>query len=79
MTGSRKKVVGWNGDRLRRDALKRANSAVCGRVISCSRGQGRWRTELELRRLSDRSRIIRKIDNVFLGKGSAGIQYANLS
>jgi len=33
----RKKMSGGNGDTLRRDALKRA--AVCGRVISCSRGQ----------------------------------------
>ena len=44
----RKKMSGSKGDTLRRDALKRADSAVCGRVISCSRGQGRWRTELEL-------------------------------
>lgn len=44
----RKKMSGCNGDTLRRDALKRVDSAVCGRVISCSRGQERWRTELEL-------------------------------
>ena len=43
-----KKLSGSDGDTLRRDALNRANSAVCGRVISCSRGQERWRTELEL-------------------------------
>ena len=41
-------VVQGNGDTLRRDAPKRVDSAVCGRVISCSRGQERWRTELEL-------------------------------
>ena len=41
-------MSGCNGDTLRRDALKRASSAVCGRVISCSGGQERWRTELEL-------------------------------
>ena len=46
--GNRKKMSGRNGDTLRRDALKRADSAVCGRVISCSRGQERWGTELEL-------------------------------
>src|SRR3974390_2924930 len=46
--GDRKKMSGCNGDTLRRDALKRADSAVCGRVISCSRDQERWRTELEL-------------------------------
>jgi hypothetical protein len=46
--GDRKKTSGGNGDTLRRDALKRADSAVCGRVFSCSRGQERWRTELEL-------------------------------
>jgi hypothetical protein len=41
--------MSWcNGGTLRRDALKRAESAECGRVISCSRGQERWRTELEL-------------------------------
>ena len=43
-----KKVSRGDGDTLRRDAVKRADSAVCGRVISCSRGQERWRTELEL-------------------------------
>ena len=48
--GDRKKRVGWKRDTLRRDALKRADSAVCGRVISCSCGQKWWRTELELRR-----------------------------
>ena len=37
-----------SGDTLRQDALKRADSAVCGRVISCSRGQEWGRTELEL-------------------------------
>ncbi len=47
--GERKKMSGCNRDTLRRDALKRADSAVCGRVISCGRGQERWRTELELR------------------------------
>ena len=41
-------MSGGNGDTLRRDALKRTDSAVCGRVISCSPGQERWRTELEL-------------------------------
>ena len=44
----RKKMSGCNGDTLRRDALQRADRAVCGRVISCSRGQERWRTKLEL-------------------------------
>ena len=46
--GDRKKMSGCNGDTLLRDTLKRADGAVCGRVISCSRGQTRWRTELEL-------------------------------
>ena len=46
--GDRKKLSGGNGDTLRRDALKRVDSTVCGRVISCSRGLERWRTELEL-------------------------------
>ena len=41
-------MSGGNGDTLRRDALKRADSGVCERVISCSRGQERWRTKLEL-------------------------------
>ena len=36
--GDRKKIFGSNGDALGRDALKRADSAVCGRVISCSDG-----------------------------------------
>jgi hypothetical protein len=48
--GERKKMSGDDGDRLRRDAVKCADSAVCGRVISCSRSQERWRTKLELRR-----------------------------
>ena len=47
--GDGKKRVGWKRDTLWRDALKSADSAVCGRVISCSGGQERWRTELELR------------------------------
>ena len=46
--GERKKMSGCSGDTLRRDALKRADSALYGRVISCSRGQERWRTKLEL-------------------------------
>src|ERR1700745_4450507 len=46
--GDRKKMSGCNEGTLRRDALKRAESAECGRMISCSRGQERWRTELEL-------------------------------
>ena len=33
-----KKMSGCNGDTLRRDALKRADIAMCGRVSSCSRG-----------------------------------------
>ena len=48
LVGDRKKMSEGNGDTLRRDALKRGDSAVCGRVISCSRGQERRRTELEL-------------------------------
>ena len=48
LVGDRKKMSEGNGDTLRRDALKRGDCAVCGRVISCSRGQERWRTELEL-------------------------------
>jgi len=28
--------------------VKGADRAVCGRVVSCGRGQERWRTELEL-------------------------------
>ena len=44
----RKKLSGGNGDTLRRDARKRGDSAVCGRVISCSHDQEWWRTELEL-------------------------------
>ena len=43
-----KKVSSGASDTLRRDAVKRADSAVCGGVISCSRGQERRRTELEL-------------------------------
>ena len=46
--GESKKLSRGNGDTLRRDALKRVDSTVCGQVISCSRGQERWRTELEL-------------------------------
>ena len=46
--GERKKMSGGNGDTLRRDALQRADRAVCGRVISYGRDQERWRTELEL-------------------------------
>jgi hypothetical protein len=46
--GDRKKMSGGNGDTLRRDARKRADRVGCGRVISCSRGQERWRAELEL-------------------------------
>ena len=44
----KKKRSGCNGNTLRRDALQRVDRAVCGRVISCSRGRERWRTELEL-------------------------------
>jgi hypothetical protein len=40
--------VWMHADTLRRDARERVNSAVCGRVISCRRGQEQWRTELEL-------------------------------
>jgi hypothetical protein len=43
-----KKVWSGEGDILRRDALKRADRWGCGRVISCSRDQERWRTKLEL-------------------------------
>src|SRR5215471_7791737 len=46
--GDRKKISGRKGDTLRRDAVKGADGAVCGQVISCSRDQERWRTELEL-------------------------------
>src|SRR5204862_3552535 len=46
--GKRKTMSGGNGDTRRRHARKRADRAVCGRVISCSRGQEWWRTELEL-------------------------------
>jgi hypothetical protein len=46
--GDGKEMSGGNGDTLRRSALNRANSWGCGRMISCSRGQERWRTELEL-------------------------------
>src|SRR6516164_7856917 len=46
--GDRKRMSGCNGDTLRRNALKCVDGAVCGRVISCSRGRERWRTELEL-------------------------------
>ena len=41
-------MSGGNGETLRRDALKRADRGVCGRVISCGCGQERWRTKLEL-------------------------------
>jgi len=44
----REKMSGRHGGTLRRDAGNRADGAVCGRVISCSRGQEWWRTELEL-------------------------------
>jgi hypothetical protein len=43
--GEKKKMSGCNGDTLRRDALKGGEIAVCGRVLSCSRGQERRRTE----------------------------------
>ena len=43
-----KKISGCNGDTLRRDSLKRADTAMCGRVSSCSRGYDRWRTKLKL-------------------------------
>ena len=46
--GDRKKMSGGNGDTLRRNALKCGDSAEGGRVISCSHGQERGRTELEL-------------------------------
>jgi len=36
--GDRKGMSGRNGDTLRRNALKRVDAAVCGRVISCRRG-----------------------------------------
>jgi hypothetical protein len=36
--GDSKKIFGRDGGALRRGALKRADNAVCGRVISCSRG-----------------------------------------
>ena len=48
--GDRKKTSGGNGDTLGRDALKRADIAVCEGVSSCSLGQEWWRTELELHR-----------------------------
>jgi hypothetical protein len=48
LSRDRKKMSGYNEGTLGREARKRADSAVCGRVISCSRGQERWRTELEL-------------------------------
>ena len=44
----RKKMSGGNRDTLRQDAVKRDDRAVCEGVISCGRGQERWRTELEL-------------------------------
>ena len=44
----RKKMSGWKEDTLRRDARKGTDSAMCGRVSSCSCGQEWWRTELEL-------------------------------
>ena len=43
-----KKVSSSEGDTLRGDGLKRADSALCGRVISWSHEERRWRTELEL-------------------------------
>jgi hypothetical protein len=46
--GDSKRMFGCKEDILRRDALKRADSAVCERVISCGCGQEWWRTELEL-------------------------------
>jgi hypothetical protein len=46
--GDRKKVSGGTANTLRRYALKRVDSAVCGWVISCSGGKERWRTGLEL-------------------------------
>src|SRR5262249_11764148 len=48
LSGGRKEIFEGNGDALRRDAGKRADRAACGEVISCSRDQERWRTELEL-------------------------------
>ena len=46
--GDRKKMSGCNGDTLRRDALKRADGAVCGRVISCRRDELRQESRGEL-------------------------------
>jgi hypothetical protein len=43
-----KKMGGCNGGTLRRDALKRADIAMCRRVSSSGRGQEWWRTKLEL-------------------------------
>src|SRR5579864_7153205 len=43
-----KKVSSGDGDTLQRSALNRASSWGCGRVISCSYDQERWRTKLEL-------------------------------
>ena len=43
-----KKVSSGDGDTLRRSALNRASSWGCGRMMSCSGDQERWRTKLEL-------------------------------
>jgi hypothetical protein len=43
-----KKVSSGDGDTLRRSALNRASGWGCGRVMSCSGDQERWRTKLEL-------------------------------
>ena len=43
-----KKVSSGDGDTLRRSALNRASSWSCGRMMSCSGDQERWRTKLEL-------------------------------
>jgi hypothetical protein len=54
--GDRKKMSGGHENTLRQDALKRADSAVCRRVISCSRGHYH-RTEQALAHYIDLARI----------------------
>jgi len=46
--GESEQMSVWSGDTLGRDALKRAHSAVCWWLISCSGDQERWRTKLDL-------------------------------
>jgi hypothetical protein len=76
--GDRKKMSGGPEDTLRQDALKRADSAVCRRVISCSRGHYH-RTEqalahyIELARIEDGGNISAVTKPVNPGQSYSGV------